>query len=52
MADISKCYGYGCGKATKCFRYTANSGMMQSYLMDSPMNDDGTCDYFLSNGDE
>lgn len=46
MADITKCKGVGCDKSTSCYRFVARAGMMQSYFTESPMESDGTCEYY------
>lgn len=46
MSDISKCSGEGCKLKKKCYRFTAKSGMRQSYFSKPPIKEDGKCDYF------
>ena len=33
MADISKCSGKNCPIKEKCYRFTAQSGIRQSYIL-------------------
>lgn len=47
MPDITKCEGFDCKNKSKCYRYTSIPSMYQSYFTSTPMNDDGTCDYFI-----
>ena len=47
MADITKCHGDMCSKKDQCYRYTAVSNeYRQSYFMNTPIKDDGTCEHF------
>ena len=53
MADITKCKGLGCPKSIYCYRYTADIGMRQSWMVDVPfkvvkVNGKSTveCEYF------
>jgi len=52
MPDITMCNGsYGskdCPQKNDCYRFTAKSSdFLQSYFMESPMNEDKTCGYFM-----
>jgi len=47
MADISKCTGEGCVLKENCYRFTAPSGMLQSFFISPPIKD-GECDYYWS----
>lgn len=47
MPDISMCKGDGCTIKETCYRFKAIPSGMQSYFTNSPVNDDGTCDYFM-----
>jgi hypothetical protein len=47
MADISKCTGEGCSLKETCYRFTAPSGMLQSFFINPPIKD-GECDYYWS----
>ena len=47
MADISKCTGEGCALKETCYRFTAPSGMYQSFFFSPPIKD-GECDYYWS----
>jgi hypothetical protein len=44
MTDITKCSGADCDLKMTCYRYTAPTGMLQSYFMNSPIKD-GKCEY-------
>jgi hypothetical protein len=47
MADISKCLGTDCPHREKCYRFTAPANeYAQSYFVDPPIKEDGTCDLF------
>lgn len=49
MADITMCRDQNCPVKEKCYRFTANPGMMQSYFLDIPGKiEDGkfTCDMY------
>ena len=39
MADITKCKGEDCQIKEKCYRYTTNVSMYQSYFSESPIKD-------------
>ncbi len=47
MSDITKCEGKNCKKKEKCFRYTAESGVLQSF--DKFDEIEGECKYYLEN---
>lgn len=47
MPDISMCNGDKCTIKETCYRFKAIPSEMQSYFINSPVNDDGTCDYFM-----
>lgn len=51
MADISKCSGINCPIRDNCKRYTAESGIWQSWCDHEPTEVDGiiVCDYFIDN---
>ncbi len=44
MTDITKCTGEGCELKETCYRFTAPTGMWQSYFMNPPIKD-GKCEY-------
>ena len=44
MTDITKCTGADCDLKMTCYRYTAPTGMLQSYFMNPPIKD-GKCEY-------
>lgn len=47
MADITKCHGDMCPNKEQCYRYTAvSSECRQSYFINTPIKDDGTCQEF------
>ena len=46
MSDISKCKGEGCNKKRSCYRFLAPVSEYQSYFMDSPIKEDGTCNQY------
>jgi hypothetical protein len=43
MTDITKCTGEGCELKETCYRFTAPTGMLQSYFMNPPIKD-GKCE--------
>lgn len=49
MPDIAMCKGMGCIQRDRCHRFTAEYGFYQSFFMESPLNDDGSCDHFWDN---
>lgn len=49
MADITKCKGGICPLKDNCYRYKAESDIMQSYFIDEPYvlrGDTYECDYY------
>jgi hypothetical protein len=51
MADISKCKGTDCPIKEKCRRYTAPSGIRQSWFAEVPLKD-GKCDFYWGDNSE
>ena len=48
MPDITMCLEHQCNRKFECFRYCAiPNEFRQSYFMDDPRNDDGSCDDHL-----
>ena len=47
MPDISMCKGNECPLKETCYRYKANPDHYQSYFVDIPLKEDGTCDHFM-----
>ncbi len=45
MSDITKCSGDGCPLKTTCYRYTAPTGMYQSFFVGVPIKN-GQCEYY------
>jgi hypothetical protein len=45
MTDITKCTGANCDLKMTCYRFTAPTGMLQSYFMNSPIKD-GKCEMY------
>ena len=55
MADITKCSGHECPIKEKCHRFTAESGVWQSYFTNVPGKiEEGkfTCDKYWGEGAE
>jgi hypothetical protein len=55
MADITKCSGHGCLVKEKCYRFTAEAGMRQSYFVEVPGKiEEGEfkCDMYWGEGAE
>lgn len=54
MADISKCTGYNCPVKEKCYRYTAPSDDIQTFVLNPYEIIDGkfTCDLYWGAGAE
>lgn len=47
MSDIAMCHGETCAYKDQCYRHTAQPNpYMQSWFINIPRLDDGTCDYF------
>jgi hypothetical protein len=46
MSDITKCKGEGCNKKRSCYRFLAPASEYQSYFMESPVKEDGTCSQY------
>ena len=51
MADITKCRDKDCPVKEKCYRWTAEEDMMQSYFVESPRSDEG-CEMFWGENSE
>jgi hypothetical protein len=49
MPDISMCSGRDCPMKQNCYRFTAKASDYQSFFMNPPIKEDGTCDYFWNN---
>lgn len=49
MPDISMCSGKDCPMKQNCYRFTAKASDYQSFFMNPPIKEDGTCDYFWLN---
>ena len=47
MPDISMCNGTNCPLKEECYRHKATPSDWQPYFMESPIKEDGTCDYFM-----
>ena len=45
MTDISKCTGEGCSLKETCYRFTAKTGMYQSFFFGVPIKN-GQCEYY------
>jgi hypothetical protein len=45
MTDITKCSGTDCPLNTTCYRYTAPTGMYQSFFVGVPIKN-GKCEYY------
>lgn len=48
--DITKCKGEGCPIKENCKRYTAKESLMQSYFIESPI-ENGKCEMYWQNLD-
>jgi hypothetical protein len=47
MPDITKCKSTECERRHTCYRYMSKPyHFMQSYFSESPMNKDGSCNYY------
>jgi hypothetical protein len=47
MPDITMCNGNDCKLKDKCYRFVADADPhWQSYFIDLPLNEDGSCDHF------
>jgi hypothetical protein len=47
MPDITKCKSIECERRHTCYRYMSKPyHFMQSYFSESPMNEDGSCNYY------
>jgi hypothetical protein len=51
MPDIAMCMGTECPKKNNCHRHTAEASDYQSYFMNPPIKEDGSCEYFWDNKD-
>lgn len=50
MADITMCEWQGCPRKEQCYRFTAHvNEYRQSYFMNCPIKEDGSCDHFIAN---
>jgi hypothetical protein len=45
MTDITKCTGEGCPLKETCYRFTATTGMYQSFFLEVPIRN-GKCEYY------
>jgi hypothetical protein len=45
MTDITKCTGEGCALKETCYRFTASTGMYQSFFVGVPIKN-GQCEYY------
>lgn len=55
MPDITKCIAEDCPLKQKCYRYTSEAGVWQSYFLDAPYEIvDGkfTCEMYLGDNAE
>ena len=51
MPDITMCMGTGCPIKEQCLRHTSRPDeYRQSYFVHPPLDEDGRCDHFWSNG--
>ena len=48
MVDITKCTGENCHLKNKCYRFRSKPGRLQSYFIEIPIQEDNSCDYFIS----
>ena len=47
MPDITMCNGTGCPRKDSCYRHTAvPSEYRQSFFMNPPLKEDGSCEYY------
>lgn len=46
MPDISMCSGENCPLKEKCYRHKAKPSDYQTYFLNPPVKEDGTCEYF------
>lgn len=46
MSDITKCSGKGCKKKRSCYRFLAPASEYQSWWMEVPVKEDGTCNHY------
>lgn len=51
MTGITMCKGDGCQLRGECYRYTAPIGRRQSFFTNTPVDQDGKCDYFMPEHD-
>jgi hypothetical protein len=47
MTDITKCTGEGCALKETCYRFTASTGMYQSFFFGVPIKN-GKCEMYWS----
>ena len=52
MADIAMCSGKDCPHKDNCYRHTAQEGMLQTYFLNPPIDEDGKCDYYWGDNAE
>jgi hypothetical protein len=55
MADITKCNAEDCPLKNKCYRYTSEAGVWQSYFLDAPyqiVKGKFTCEMFWGDNAE
>ena len=48
MTDITKCTGDCCALKETCYRFTATTGMYQSFFFKVPIRN-GKCEYYWDN---
>ena len=47
MLDITMCNGEHCPLKESCYRHKATPDHYQSYFVDIPLKEDGTCEHFM-----
>ena len=51
MTDITKCTGEGCALKETCYRFTATTGMYQSFFVGVPIKN-GQCEYYWNTNEK
>jgi hypothetical protein len=51
MTDIAKCTGEGCALKETCYRFTATTGMYQSFFFGVPIKN-GNCEYYWNTNEK